>query len=80
MDASINERLPEEQEKNDWSLLIAHYLGVDHCGHKYGPIHSEMARKLTEMNTVIQGVVERMDDDTTLMVIGDHGMTVTGKL
>lgn len=59
--------------------MIAHFLGVDHCGHKYGPLHSEMSRKLTEMNAEIEKVIEQMDDDTTLYVIGDHGMTVTGR-
>jgi len=27
-------------------LLVAHYLGVDHCGHTYGVSSSEMAAKL----------------------------------
>lgn len=65
--------------KNDWDVVIAHFLGVDHCGHKYGPLHSEMSRKLDEMNKEIEKVIEQMDDETTLYVIGDHGMTVTGK-
>lgn len=78
VDNAINQVLPDELEKDDWSLLIAHYLGVDHCGHKFGPMHTEMARKLGEMNTVIEKVIEQMDDETTLFVIGDHGMTNTG--
>lgn len=27
-------------------LLVAHYLGVDHCGHTYGVSSEEMAAKL----------------------------------
>jgi len=27
---------------------------VDHCGHKHGPMHEEMARKLGEMNEMIR--------------------------
>jgi len=27
---------------------------VDHCGHRYGPYHLEMARKLNEMNDMIR--------------------------
>lgn len=38
----------------DWDLLIAHFLGVDHCGHKHGPDHPEMAKKLTQMNEMIR--------------------------
>lgn len=78
VDNAINEVLPDELKQNDWSLLIAHYLGVDHCGHKYGPMHTEMARKLNEMNTMIEKVIDQIDDETTLFVIGDHGMTNTG--
>jgi GPI ethanolamine phosphate transferase 3 subunit O len=65
-------------KKTDWDLLIAHFLGVDHCGHKHGPMHQEMARKLSEMNEVIEKISHTMDDDTVLLVMGDHGMTVTG--
>lgn len=78
VDTAINQALPDELKKDDWSLLIAHYLGIDHCGHKFGPLHSEMARKLTEMNTAIEKVIEQMDNETILFVIGDHGMTITG--
>ncbi|KYB26700.1 GPI ethanolamine phosphate transferase 3 [Tribolium castaneum] len=78
VDDGVNFHLYPELAKNDWSFLIAHYLGVDHCGHRYGPNHSEMERKLTEMNTVIASIVERLDPSTMLFVIGDHGMTETG--
>lgn len=78
VDNAINQVLPDELKQDDWSLLVAHYLGVDHCGHKYGPMHLEMARKLSEMNRVIEKIIEQMDDETTLFVIGDHGMTNTG--
>lgn len=78
VDRAINQILPDELKQADWSLLVAHYLGVDHCGHKFGPLHSEMTRKLSEMNEVIEKIIEQMDDDTTLFVIGDHGMTNTG--
>lgn len=78
VDRGINKSLPNELARNDWSLLVAHYLGVDHCGHKHGPQHPEMARKLNEMNGVIEQIVASMADDTTLFVVGDHGMSVTG--
>lgn len=78
VDTAINQHLPNELKQTDWSMLVAHYLGVDHCGHKYGPMHTEMSRKLNEMNVMIEKVIAQMDDDTTLLVIGDHGMTSTG--
>jgi len=38
----------------EWDVLIAHFLGVDHCGHKHGPDHPEMAKKLTQMNEMLR--------------------------
>ncbi|XP_049292866.1 GPI ethanolamine phosphate transferase 3 [Anopheles funestus] len=78
VDSAIEKQLPREMGRTDWDLIVAHFLGVDHCGHRYGPSHDEMRRKLREMNDVIRNVTERMADGTTLLVIGDHGMTKTG--
>lgn len=54
VDSGIMNHLLPEIMKKDWSLLVAHFLGVDHCGHRYGPYHLEMARKLNEMNDMIR--------------------------
>jgi phosphatidylinositol glycan class O len=54
VDSGIMNHLLSEIVKKDWSLLVAHFLGVDHCGHRYGPYHPEMARKLNEMNDMIR--------------------------
>ena len=51
---------------------------MDHAGHKYGPNHAEMGRKLDEMNDVISHVSQNMPSDCVLFVMGDHGMTMTG--
>ncbi|XP_055603133.1 GPI ethanolamine phosphate transferase 3 [Uranotaenia lowii] len=78
VDSAIESLLPREIAKKDWDVIVAHFLGVDHCGHRYGPLHPEMSRKLGEMDDVIRNVTEQMDEDTTLIVIGDHGMTQSG--
>lgn len=78
VDSGIKTNLIKELKQGDWNVIIAHYLGVDHCGHRYGPEHREMTRKLLEMNQYISEVVAEMDNDTMLFVIGDHGMTRTG--
>ena len=54
VDYGVNSHIYPELEQKDWDFLIAHYLGVDHCGHRYGPNHPEMERKLTELNGVIE--------------------------
>jgi len=67
-----------EQKEKDWDFLFAHFLGVDHCGHRYDPSNEYMDLKLREMNGVIEKVIEDIDDDTLLIVFGDHGMTEEG--
>lgn len=54
VDNGIKQNLFLELKNKDWNLLVAHFLGVDHCGHRYGTIHSEMTRKLSEMNDVLR--------------------------
>lgn len=54
VDKGVRKHLIPEVEKTDWDVLIAHFLGVDHCGHRYGPHHLEMKRKLLEINQTIR--------------------------
>jgi hypothetical protein len=68
-----------EGDDGDWQIVITHFLGVDHCGHTYGPDHVHMAGKLDEMDGVLTRLVdEHVDQDTLLVVLGDHGMSVEG--
>ncbi|KAM5300241.1 LOW QUALITY PROTEIN: GPI ethanolamine phosphate transferase 3 [Ctenodactylus gundi] len=78
VDNGILEHLYPTMDSGEWDVLIAHFLGVDHCGHKHGPHHPEMAKKLSQMDQVIQEIVERLENDTLLVVAGDHGMTMNG--
>ncbi|XP_050674696.1 GPI ethanolamine phosphate transferase 3 isoform X2 [Leptidea sinapis] len=78
VDTEIDSKIYDELAKDDWDLLIAHYLGVDHAGHRYGPNHPEMARKLDETNERLKKIIEALPTDAILYVIGDHGMTETG--
>lgn len=78
VDNGVQMNLYPELKKDDWTLLIGHFLGVDHCGHRFGPNHPEMARKLTEINEVITKVSSKLKEDMMLIVIGDHGMTSNG--
>ncbi|KAK8212701.1 GPI ethanolamine phosphate transferase 3 [Phyllosticta capitalensis] len=81
VDNGVNEHLfpylaPTNSSK--WDVLIGHYLGVDHAGHRYGPDHPAMTAKLQQMDAVFRRVVETIDDNTLLVVMGDHGMDSKG--
>ena len=75
--------LLDDNDDNDTSskpfdVLIGHFLGVDHVGHRVGPDHPSMRAKLAQMNDVLTRVVHALDDDTLLIVLGDHGMDRSG--
>ena len=61
-----------------WDVLVGHFLGVDHVGHRVGPERDTMKEKLAQMDEVLRRVVDTMDDDTLLVVLGDHGMDSKG--
>ena len=53
---------------------------MDHVGHRYGPDHPAMKDKLAQMNEMLTDIVRLLsaDEDTLLLVFGDHGMTPDG--
>ncbi|KAJ7577536.1 hypothetical protein C8J56DRAFT_971013 [Mycena floridula] len=67
-----------EDRTKPFDFLVGHFLGVDHVGHRVGPDHPSMKAKLEQMNAVLTRVVELLDDDTLLVVLGDHGMDRSG--
>jgi phosphatidylinositol glycan class O len=66
------------EKSDDWDILIGHLLGVDHVGHRHGPSHPAMGAKLAQVDELIKKVVDMLDNDTILFVMGDHGMTFDG--
>ncbi|KAM6902962.1 GPI ethanolamine phosphate transferase 3 [Xenentodon cancila] len=78
VDNGILQHLYTTMVGDEWDVLVAHFLGVDHCGHRFGPDHPAMADKLTQMDGVIRSVIDRLQNDTLLVVMGDHGMTDSG--
>lgn len=54
VDNGILKHLMSELRGRDWDVFIAHFLGVDHCGHRYGPNHPAMSEKLIQMNHMIR--------------------------
>ncbi|KAK6349798.1 mannose-ethanolamine phosphotransferase gpi13 [Orbilia brochopaga] len=63
---------------SSWDVMIGHFLGVDHAGHRYGPDHPAMAAKQKQMDKFVQDLVSAVDDDTLVVVMGDHGMDPKG--
>jgi len=57
---------------------VTHFIGVDSAGHTYNSQNENIERKLLETEEMIKLVIELMDEKTTLIVFGDHGMTEDG--
>jgi phosphatidylinositol glycan class O len=67
VDDGIGEHLlPEIRDKDDWDVVVAHFLGVDHVGHRFGPSHPAMAAKLAQMDGVVRSVADALPDDCSL--------------
>lgn len=81
VDEGVNEHifpLLQKEMMGKWDVMFAHYLGVDHAGHRYGPNHPAMTAKLRQMDTVLRELVAKLDEETLLVVMGDHGMDAKG--
>ncbi|CAN1345017.1 GPI ethanolamine phosphate transferase 3 [Linum perenne] len=77
----------ESLYQEDWDVLIAHFLGVDHAGHIFGVNSVQMVEKLEQYNKVLEEVIEVLSnksgpgglhENTLLLVMGDHGQTLNG--
>ncbi|KAF9685252.1 hypothetical protein SADUNF_Sadunf03G0035400 [Salix dunnii] len=73
--------------QEDWDVLIAHFLGVDHAGHIFGVDSMPMIEKLEQYNLMLEKVIEVLEsqsepgglhENTFLLVMGDHGQTLNG--
>ncbi|KAK0149894.1 GPI ethanolamine phosphate transferase 2 [Merluccius polli] len=85
VDNNVTRHLDSTLKRDDWDLLILHYLGLDHIGHVSGP-HSPLVRpKLLEMDDVLKKIhgslVSKESEGSLpylLVLCGDHGMSETG--
>ncbi|KAM8713010.1 hypothetical protein ACLKA7_013342 [Drosophila subpalustris] len=78
-DKNVTNALESELEKKDWTLLILHYLGLDHIGHVEGHDSPKVNHKLKEMDKAVKKILDHKNmDNYLLMLTGDHGMADGG--
>lgn len=56
VDDGVLSHLSTELAKRDWDVLVAHFLGVDHVGHTFGPASQAMEEKLDQMDAALRYV------------------------
>ncbi|KAF4120292.1 ethanolamine phosphate transferase 2 subunit G [Geosmithia morbida] len=83
VDNNVTRNIAPELERSDWGLMVLHYLGLDHIGHKSGPRSVNMVPKQQEMDNIVKSIYESIEKNhhlqSTLFVIcGDHGMNDAG--
>lgn len=81
VDNNVTRHLKNELKSDEWDVLILHYLGMDHIGHKGGPHSPFMPPKQAEMDDVVRTIFELTIENSpsTLMILmGDHGMNEVG--
>lgn len=78
VDNNVTRHVEPEMNNQEWDLLILHYLGLDHIGHKGGPYSPFMPLKQKEMDSVAEQIYNKIDDKTLFIVMGDHGMNEVG--
>ena len=83
VDNNVTRHVPGELRRDDWRLVVLHYLGLDHIGHKGGPRSPNMVPKQREMDSVVRVIYEALETEphlasTLLVLLGDHGMNDAG--
>ena len=83
VDNNVTRHVPNELLNSDWNAMIMHYLGLDHIGHKAGPLSPNMLPKQKEMDGIVNKIYSAMElnshlDDALLILVGDHGMNSGG--
>ncbi|XP_007955696.2 GPI ethanolamine phosphate transferase 2 [Orycteropus afer afer] len=85
VDNNITRHLEKVLKREDWDMLILHYLGLDHIGHVSGPHSPLIGSKLSEMDNILMRIhtallsKEREALLPSLLVLcGDHGMSEAG--
>lgn len=78
VDQNVTRNVKIEIDNNDWTVMILHYLGLDHIGHLIGPRSHLVPPKLEEMSKVLEMIWKKIDERTLIVVCGDHGMNDAG--
>ena len=73
--------LLDDLDKGLLDVVVAHFLGVDHVGHTYGPNTEFMHQKLRQMDEILDSTLSQLESSKSCiltLVFGDHGMTEDG--
>ncbi|XP_040093675.1 GPI ethanolamine phosphate transferase 2 isoform X3 [Oryx dammah] len=85
VDDNVTRHLDKVLKRQDWDVLILHYLGLDHIGHISGPNSPLIGPKLGEMDSILMKIHTSLLAEereallpSLLALCGDHGMSEAG--
>src|SRR5271170_2181231 len=83
VDNNVTRHIPGELAQDDWTVMVLHFLGLDHIGHKTGPRGPNMPGKQREMDGIVETIYRSMESQphlksSVLVLLGDHGMNEAG--
>ncbi|KAI4469049.1 phosphatidylinositol glycan-related [Holotrichia oblita] len=79
VDDNVTRNVWDELSRNDWDIMILHYLGLDHIGHITGPFSPLVKPKLQEMDEIVKKIYDlTLSENRIILVTGDHGMKDSG--
>ncbi|GET88876.1 hypothetical protein, conserved [Leishmania tarentolae] len=81
--ASVTSHAEAEESEGHARLVVAHFLGIDHVGHRLDSNNPFMDRKILQLDQMLRNVSQVLREratsmNTMLLVLGDHGMTNSG--
>ena len=72
-DSGIRSEIFSVLSRPDSDIILVHALGLDHAIHTFNIHHSEMDRKMRDTDALLKDIFSAMDDNTTMVLLGDHG-------
>jgi len=64
--------------ENNFDFLLGHLLAIDHMGHAHGLSSPKVQKQIALTDAAIIDIIKLVDDETTLIILGDHGMDKWG--
>ena len=78
VDAGCRAHVHEDMKSSDCKLIVSHFLGLDHAGHRFHADSSAVESKLREADVLVDKVTRNARSRDLVLVLGDHGMTPDG--
>ncbi|CAK78303.1 unnamed protein product (macronuclear) [Paramecium tetraurelia] len=74
------EKLFHQNFNQKFDLTVIHFLGIDYVAHEYNRIvqNKILDEQLEQLSDIITRIYQRLSNDTTLIITGDHGMLNDG--